>query len=99
MVNFISKSGVFFGGVQLNDFLNSYNSCGMAPPHIIGASDFVKCSIPFSEPIQGSVRGSLVLFIPPQNVVLGGYTVFSIAVIPLFRQHLRCLLYNFVSFV
>ena len=40
MVNFISKPGVFFMGVQLNDFINSYISCGMAPPHIIGASDF-----------------------------------------------------------
>ena len=27
-------------GVQLNDSINSYISCGMAPPHIIGASDF-----------------------------------------------------------
>ena len=39
MVNFISKSGVFFRGVQLNDFMNSYISCGKAPPRIIGASD------------------------------------------------------------
>ena len=93
MVNFISKLGVFFRGVQLSDFTNSYISRGMAPPHIIGASDFVirkvsfnpnkgslsvmrspeqvagqtisvkvKCGIAFSEPIQRSVRGSLVLF-------------------------------------
>ena len=27
-------------GIQLNDFINSYISCSMAPPHIIGASDF-----------------------------------------------------------
>ena len=40
MVNFISKPGVFFMGLQLNDFKNSYISCGMVPPHIIGASDF-----------------------------------------------------------
>ena len=40
MVNFISKPGVFFMGVQLNDFINSCISCGMAPPHIIGTSDF-----------------------------------------------------------
>ena len=40
MVNFISKPGVFFMGIQLNDFINSYNSSGMAPPHIMGASDF-----------------------------------------------------------
>ena len=37
MVNFISKSGVFFRGMQLNGFMNSYISCGMAPPYIIGA--------------------------------------------------------------
>ena len=82
-------------GIQLNGFINLYISCGMAPSHIIGASDFairktfiynpnkdklsvmnlrslgpvarqttvkVKCRIPFSEPIQGSVRGRLVLF-------------------------------------
>ena len=35
---------------------------------------------------------------PPQNIVLGGYTVFSMSMIPKFRQHLRCLLYNFDSF-
>ena len=39
MVNFISKPGVFFRGVQLNDFMNSYISCGKPPPRIIGASD------------------------------------------------------------
>ena len=39
MVNFISKPGVFFSGVQLNDFMNSYISYGMASPHIIGASN------------------------------------------------------------
>ena len=37
---FISKPGVFFRGVQLNDFMNSHISCGMAPPHIICASDY-----------------------------------------------------------
>ena len=95
MVNFISKPGVFFRDLQLNDFMNSYISCGLAPRHIIGASDFaitkvsfnqnkgrlsvvnlgsprpvagqtitvkIKCRIPFSEAIQGSVRGSLVHF-------------------------------------
>ena len=95
MVNFISKLGVFFRGLQLNNFMNSYISCDMTPPHIIVKSDFairkvsfntnkgrlsvmnlrspgpaagqtitvkVKCRIPFSEPIKGSVRGSLVLF-------------------------------------
>ena len=35
---------------------------------------------------------------PLQNVVLVGYTVFSMSVIPWFHQHLRCLLYNFDSF-
>ena len=40
MINFISKPGVFFMGVQLNDFINSCISCGMGPPHIIGALDF-----------------------------------------------------------
>ena len=30
---------------------------------------------------------------PPQNRVLGGYTVFSMSVIPSFRQHLRVLRY------
>ena len=38
-LNFISKPGVFFRGMQLNNFMNLYISCGMAPPHIIGASD------------------------------------------------------------
>ena len=38
MVNFISKPGVFFMDIQLNVFLFFF--CGMAPPHIIGASDF-----------------------------------------------------------
>ena len=33
------KPRVFFRGVQLNDFMNSYISCGLTPPHIIGASD------------------------------------------------------------
>ena len=32
--------------VQLNDFINLYISCGMAPPHIIGASDFTKTDYP-----------------------------------------------------
>ena len=39
MINFISKPGVFFRGVQLNGFMNLHISCGMAPPHIIGVSD------------------------------------------------------------
>ena len=29
IVNFISKPGVFFRGVQLNDFMNLYISCGI----------------------------------------------------------------------
>ena len=40
----------------------------------------------------------VMYFFHPQNGVLGGYTVFSISVIPSFRQHLRVLLYNFDSF-
>ena len=47
MVNFISKPGVFFMGVQQNDFINSYISCGMAPPQIIGASDFAIRKVSF----------------------------------------------------
>ena len=47
MVNFISKHRVFFMGVQLNDFINSYISCGMAPPHIIGASNFAIGNVSF----------------------------------------------------
>ena len=39
MVNFISKPGVFLRSVQMNDFMNSYISYGMAPTHIIGTSD------------------------------------------------------------
>ena len=39
-VNFISKPGVFFRSVELNDFMNSFISCGMASPHLIAASDF-----------------------------------------------------------
>ena len=75
--------------------MNLFISCGMASPHIIGASEIairkvlfnpnkgrlsianvrlpgpvagqpisvkVKCRIPFSEPIQWSVRGNLVHF-------------------------------------
>ena len=34
---------------------------------------------------------------PPQNRVLGVYTVFSMSIIPKFRQHLMTLLYNFDS--
>ena len=34
-------------GVQLNDFINSYISCGMAPPHITGASDFAIRKVSF----------------------------------------------------
>ena len=34
------------------------------------------------------------LFIPPQNVVLGGYTVFSLSVIPWFR-HSEIIFYGF----
>ena len=52
MVNFISKTGVFFMGVQLNDFINSYISCGMAPPHIIGASDFAIRKVSFITQIK-----------------------------------------------
>ena len=47
MVFFISKPGVFFMGVQLDDFINSYFSCGMAPPDIIGASDFAIRKVSF----------------------------------------------------
>ena len=47
MVNFISKPGVFFMGIQLNGFINSYISCGMAPSHIIGASDFAIRKVSF----------------------------------------------------
>ena len=47
MVNFISKPGVFFMGIQLNDFINSFISCGIAPPHIIGASDFAIRKVSF----------------------------------------------------
>ena len=39
MVNVISKPGVL-SWVYNNDFINSYISCGMAPPHITAASDF-----------------------------------------------------------
>ena len=39
MVSFISKALVFFRGVQLNYFMNSYISYGMKSPRIIGASD------------------------------------------------------------
>ena len=41
---------------------------------------------------------SLKYLYPPQNGVLGGYTVFSMSVIPKFRQHLMILRYNFASF-
>ena len=37
-VNFISKPGVFFSGVQQNDFMNSYISCGMAHHRCVGFS-------------------------------------------------------------
>ena len=37
IVTFISKPRVFFRGLQLNDIMNSYFSCGMATPHITGA--------------------------------------------------------------
>ena len=47
MANFISKPGVIFMGVQLNDFINSYTSCGMTPPHIIGASHFAIRKVSF----------------------------------------------------
>ena len=47
MVNFISEPGVFFMGLQLNDFKNSNISCGMAPPHITGASDFAIRKVSF----------------------------------------------------
>ena len=47
MVNFISMAGMFFMGLQLNDFINSYISCGMAPPHIIGASHFAFRKVTF----------------------------------------------------
>ena len=39
------------------------------------------------------------LLYPLQNGVLGGYTVFSMSVIPSFHQHLRVLLCNFDSFL
>ena len=48
MVHFISKPGIFFRGVQRNEFMNSYNSCGVAPPHVIGASDFAIRKVPFN---------------------------------------------------
>ena len=48
MVNFISKSGVLFRCVQLNDFMNSYISCGMASLHIIGVSDFAIRKVSFN---------------------------------------------------
>ena len=35
---------------------------------------------------------------PQQTIVLEGYTVFSMSVIPKFRQHLMILLYNFDGF-
>ena len=47
MVNFISKPGVFFMGIELNDFINSYISYGIAPPHVIGASDFAIKKVSF----------------------------------------------------
>ena len=40
IVNFISKSVVFFKTVELNFFVNLFILCGTASPHIIGASDF-----------------------------------------------------------
>ena len=48
MVNFISKSGVFFSGVQLNDFMNLYISCSTGPPHITGASDLAVRKVLFN---------------------------------------------------
>ena len=48
IVNFISKFGVFFRGVQLNGFMNLYISYGMAPPHSIGASGFAVRKISFN---------------------------------------------------
>ena len=35
-------------GVQLNDFINSYISCGMTSPHIIGASYFAIRKVSFN---------------------------------------------------
>ena len=43
-------------------------------------------------------RFNVFFLYPLQNRVLRGYTVFSMSVIPSFRQHLRVLLYNFDSF-
>ena len=40
MVNFNSEPRVFFRGIELNDFMNSIISCGMASSHIIDVLDF-----------------------------------------------------------
>ena len=39
-----------------------------------------------------SQETSVLYLYPQQNMVLGGYTVFSMSVAPWFRQHLRCFL-------
>ena len=46
---FYFKALSIFRGVQLNDFMNSYISCGMATPHIIGSSDLAIRKVWFNQ--------------------------------------------------
>ena len=48
IVNFISKSVVFFRRVELNKLVNLFISCGMTSPHIIDASDFAVRKVSFN---------------------------------------------------
>ena len=77
MVNFMSKPEVFFRGVQLNDEFVHFIWHGTAPNKSSlsvmnlrspgpaagqAVTVKVKCRLPFSEPVQGLLWDSLVLF-------------------------------------
>ena len=57
-------------GIYLNDFRNSYISCGMAPPHIIGASDFAVRKVSFIT--QTKTNYPMLQHRPFQNIKTGG---------------------------
>ena len=48
IVNFITTPVVFFRGVELTFFVNSFISCGMTSPNIIYASDFAIRKVSFN---------------------------------------------------
>ena len=91
-INFISKPGVFFRDVELNDFMNSFISCSIESPHIIDPSDVAIRKVLFN---QNKSRLSVMNLSSPGPVT--GQTICKSAIckIPFAERSVRDSLVHF----